>query len=155
MIRGTLSPPASRTVKNPNGGKKAWKGDKARKIYGEPKLTFETDLGRKMQSALNFSPFHLPPQLLFFYSPFFSNFPVFSPFQHGWSYRPGERCQIIWLSILDFVPQTPMWAFIVAACLSHILFFFEDQTRCFCRPELKKILHGTVELGSMTVVSNV
>ena len=30
-----------------------------------------------------------------------------------------------------------MWAFIVAACLSHILFFFEDQTRCFCRPELK------------------
>ena len=48
-----------------------------------------------------------------------------------------------------------MWAFIVAACLSHILSFFEDQTRCFCRPELKKILHGTVELGSMTVVSNV
>ena len=27
-------------------------------------------------------------------------------------------------------------------------FFFEDQTRCFCRPELKKILHGTVELGT-------
>ena len=26
---------------------------------------------------------------------------------------------------------------------------------CFFRPELKKILHGTVEFGSMTVVSNV
>ena len=48
-----------------------------------------------------------------------------------------------------------MWAFIVAACLLHIPFFFEDQTRCFCRPELRKILHGTVEPGSMTVVSNV
>ena len=30
-----------------------------------------------------------------------------------------------------------MWASNVAACLSHILFFFEDQKRCFCRPELK------------------
>ena len=108
-----------------------------------------------MQSALTFSPFHLPPHPLFFNSPFLSHFSIFSPFQHGWSYRPGERCQMIWLSIIDFVPQTPMWASIVAACLSHILFFFEDQTRCFYRPELKKILHDTMELGSLTVVLNV
>ena len=34
-----------------------------------------------------------------------------------------------------FRSQALMWAFmIVAACLSHILFFLEDKTPCSCRP---------------------
>ena len=36
---------------------------------------------------------------------------------------------------------SPPQRLLVAACLSHIRFFFEDQTRCFSLPELKKILH--------------
>ena len=104
-----------------------------------------------MQSALTFSLSHHPLHPLFFNSPFLSHFPIFSPFQLGWSYRGGERCQMIWLSILYFVPQALTWAFIVVACLSHNLLSLEDQTPCSCRPELKRILHGTVALGSMKV----
>ena len=77
-----------------------------------------------MQSALTFSPFHLPPHPLFFNSPFLSHFPILSPFQHGWSYRGGERCQMIWLSILDFVPKLscgPSWSSLLACRVS---FFF-------------------------------
>ena len=35
-----------------------------------------------------------------------------------------------------FRSQALMWAFmIVAACLSHVLFFLEDKTPCSCRPQ--------------------
>ena len=74
-----------------------------------------------MQSALTFSPFHLPPHPLFFNSHFLSHFPIFSPFQHGWSYRGGERCQMIWLSILNFVPKLscgPSWSLLFACRIS-------------------------------------
>ena len=74
-----------------------------------------------MQSALTFSPFHLPPHPLFFNSHFLSHFPIFSPFQHGWSYRGGERCQMIWLSILNFVPKLscgPSWSLLLACRIS-------------------------------------
>ena len=92
-----------------------------------------------MQSALTFSPSHLiRPHPLFFNSPFLSHFPIFSPFQNGWSYCPGERCQMISLSILDFVPQTLIWAFIVAACLSHILFFLWRSDAVFLPFRTKK-----------------
>ena len=77
-----------------------------------------------MQSALAFSPFHLPPHPLFFNSPFLSHFPILSPFQHGWSYRGGERCQMIWLSILDLVPKLscgPSWSSLLACRISFAL----------------------------------
>ena len=83
-----------------------------------------------MQSALTFSPFHLPPHPLFFNSPFLSHFPILSPFQHGWSYRGGEGCQMIWLSILDFIPKLlcgPSWSLLLACRISF--FSLKDLKR--------------------------
>ena len=91
-----------------------------------------------MQSALTFSPSHHPTYPLVFNSPFLSHFLIFLPFQHGWSFRGGERCQMIWLSILVVVPQALMWPFIVAACLSHNPIFPRRSNAVFLPSRAKK-----------------
>ena len=93
-----------------------------------------------MQSALTLSPSHHPrPHPLFFNSPFLSHFPISSPFQHWWSYRAGREVSndLTEHFSISFPKLScgPLSSF--PACRISF-FFFEDQTRCFCRPELKK-----------------
>ena len=77
-----------------------------------------------MQSALTFSPFHVPRTRYF-------SIPLSSPiFPFCRRFNTGGLTEHS-----RFRSQALMWAFmIVAACLSHILFFLEDKTPCSCRP---------------------
>ena len=87
-----------------------------------------------MQSA-DLLPFPSSPAPAIFQFPFplpFSHFVAVStrvelPRRRGVSNDLTEHSR--------FRSQALMWAFmIVAACLSHILFFLEDKTPCSCRP---------------------